>query len=162
MMGDLVWDGWDGDGAWIGNGPDGGRIVLDIPNWIDTEDFKLIQIQMSIQPQPDFTAPDGTVTPGLRPHVALISAFDPTGPVSSGLIDVFETLPDINGILQRVETWELRPNPDYETIHIVVPVDTLVDQIVVDTISTSIPEPSTVCLVGLALAGGALWRRRRK
>ena len=66
-----------------------------------------------------------------------------------------------NGTFLRTELWKIRPNPDYERIVINVPSDTLVDQIVVDTIST-VPEPSSVLLAGLSLAGVGLVALRRR
>lgn len=150
-IGDLVWDPWDGDGAWISQ--TGGDLIFDIPNWIDTEPFKLISVQITMMPQ-------GSNPP--RPMVASVTGNDPTGPVTSQLIDVFETQPDINGIILRQEHWAMFPNPDNEQIVINLPADTLVDQVVIDTISRDfIPEPSTFSLAALGLIGLACRRRKR-
>ena len=81
MSGDILWDQFDGDGAWIGGGQagsPGGQIVLDIPNWIDSEPIKWLQIQMTVQ-RYTIMHSDGT-TQLVTPHVASIDAFDPTGP----------------------------------------------------------------------------------
>jgi hypothetical protein len=146
---------YDGDGAWIHNGltPDSvGFIDLLIPNWIDNLPIKLIQIQMTIQPQ-------GGNPP--RPHVVGISASDPAGILDVTRLNVNEILIDpLNNIFHRTETWRIRPNPDWERINIAVPSDSYVDQIVVDTISM-VPEPATIALLALGLLGVCGWSRRR-
>lgn len=152
-IGDLVWDPWDGDGAWISNS--GGELIFDIPNWIDLEPVKLISVQITMQPQ-------GSNPP--RPEVTSVTGFDSVSPVvTSQLIDIFETPPDINGIVLRQEHWAMFPNPDYEQIVITLPPDTLVDQVVIDTISGDfgIPEPSTLALAGLGLLSITVLRRKR-
>jgi PEP-CTERM motif len=146
---------YDGDGAWLGSGPTPGSlgfIELLIPNWIDQEPVKLIQIQMTIQPQ------GGNP---LRPFVQSILASDPAGIDDVTRLNISEILIDpLNNIFHRTETWRIRPNPDWERILIAVPSDTYVDQIVVDTIST-VPEPVSVLLMGLGLVGIAGLIRRR-
>lgn len=152
MSGAIAWfPSFDGDGAWLGTGPPGidGYIDLLIPNWIDQEPLKIIQVQMTIQPQ-------GGNPP--RPHVESISASDPLGIDSVVRMSVVERLIDpLNFIFHRTEIWKIRPNPDWEQIRIAVPADSYVDQIVVDTIS--IPEPASMALVLVAVAGLAVHRR---
>jgi hypothetical protein len=148
-MGDLVWDPVF-NGSWISRS--GGEIIFDIPNWIDNEPFKLISVQITMQPQ-------GSNPP--RPMVVSVTGTDPTGPVTCSLIDVFETPPDIDGIILRQEHWALFPNPDYEQIIINLPQDTVVAQVVIDTISRGIPEPSTLAIALLLGPMVGLTRRQR-
>lgn len=152
ILGPMTWDPYDGDGAWIGSGPtpaDFGIIDLYIPNWIDLLPVKFIRVQMTVQ---------NSGMPGAV-HVAGITASDPQGITGVQFVGATETLiPGTLGqLVHRVEDWRIFPNPDFENIRIIVPTDTLVDQIVVDTIS--IPEPATIGL--LTLAGATLLRRRR-
>jgi len=68
----------------------------------------------------------------------------------------------------RYEDWQVEPNPDYEYVYFMVPADTYLDQVVIDTISTdttpTVPEPSTMALVGTGLLSliGAGFRSRMK
>ena len=52
---------------------------------------------------------------------------------------------------------EFRPNPDFERVHVQLPPDGLLVQVVIDTIST-VPEPATI---GLLALGGLMLRKRR-
>ncbi len=61
---------------------------------------------------------------------------------------------------QRIEQWEIRPNPDNEFFDITIPPDTVLSQVVVDTIS--VPEPSSAILAALGLIGLAAWGWRRR
>jgi hypothetical protein len=164
MGGAISWDPFDGDGAWIGNGPIGsmGQIALDIPNWIDTNPIKWVQIQMTVQQYTTTDPLDPTKMILVTPYVDTIGNFSPPT-ASSMLVQVMPTIPvnPTNGTVLRTELWKILPNPEGETIYINVPVDTLVDEIVVDTIST-VPEPGTCCLSALALLGIAATRIRRR
>jgi hypothetical protein len=146
----INWDPFDGTGAWIGQGPSGGTIGFEIPNWIDTEPIKFIQIQMTFQPNP--------VIP--FPGVTQMTASDPLGVAIAQTGVVEFPIPGVNGMWQRIEQWEIRPNPDNEFFVITIPPDTVLSQVVVDTIS--VPEPSSAILAALGLIGLAAWGRRRR
>ncbi len=161
--GDITWDSFDGDGALIGTGPAEGQISLEIPNWVDTNPIKWVQIQMTVQRYFTTDPNDPTNTILVTPHVDTIgNTLPPTA--TSMLVQVFPELPvnPTDGTFLRTELWKILPNPEGETIYINVPVDTLVDEIVVDTIST-VPEPTTCGLAVVALFGltAALRHRRR-
>jgi hypothetical protein len=65
-----------------------------------------------------------------------------------------------NGMWQRVELWEISPNPDFEQLKVFLPENTILSEVVIDTIS--VPEPSSFVLAALGLVGLATWSWRRK
>jgi len=136
----------DFPGVWGPNDPSGGFILLDIPNWIDTEPIKWISVQ--------------TTFIGSNPPLITNIFGDESGqavfgvPIAPPLVTPLDPL---NGIFGVTEQWEMRPNPDWETIEIFVPPDVAIDQIVVDTIS--FPEPGSMALVAIGLA--VVMRRHR-
>lgn len=142
--------------TWISGGTDPttpGIIEIFMPNWLDNEPIKWVQVQFTWQGNPSLPP----LTPGGPPSILDILSSPPT---SGGLINV---TPDMvvdptNGLFHRTELWEIRPNPDFEYIIIGVPVDTAIHQIVVDTISFPTPGPIGVAGLGLLMAA----RRRRR
>ncbi len=148
-LGGIIWDPVF-NGSWIGN--TGGALQFSIPNWIDTEPWKQLWVQITYQPNP--TLPP----PGLSNILGSI----PGGTVSSSFVSANDVLIDpLNNLYHRTEVWNLFPNPYSETFDIFIQPDVVVAQVVVDTISA--PEPSTLCLaaLGLTLVGVCRWRRKR-
>lgn len=149
---DIAWVPYDGDGGYLGgaNGISFGTLNFRIANWIDTEPLKIIHAQFTYDPGPA----------GLSPFIEYIIATDPL-PIDSVLHTSTTDAPipgDPLGRWHRVETWEIKPNPDFESIQVIVPEGVLVDQAVIDTIST-VPEPSALSLLAL---GALTVTRRRK
>ena len=134
------------------SGTNGQYLTLELPNFFDELPLKLMRVQL--------TWTGSSLTP---PTIADILGFSgPTG-VSSGQVDYSSpispyTQPDGG---YQYHDLSIRPNPDWEMLTIHVPQGVVIDQIVVDTIST-IPEPSSLVLVVLGAAAGfvALSRRR--
>jgi hypothetical protein len=142
---DVFADGWgmgDGDGGWFFADP--GSIVFDVDNVVDVEPVKHIWLQV-------------THTPGLPLGIDPLAGFNMSatgsapGPVSM--------IP--HGPTSTIFHWDMFPNPPWERFTLLVFGTGEIDQVVVDTIS--IPEPSTLVLSGLGLAGlGLIARRRHK
>ena len=141
----LVWN----DGGWEGFGS-GGAIEFVLPNWVDTMPYKYVWIQMTF---------DDLEDTGQVPTVAYMAGYD-TG-TSSPITSVELTEEVAFGDTQLRQWWTLWPNPDWEKFAITIPPGLILDQVVIDTIST--PEPSTLilaCLSGLGLIVYG-WRRSR-
>lgn len=148
----INWSPFDGTGAWTG-ATFGGTLGFEIPNWIDQEPIKYLQIQMTFD--------RGTF--GLSPFVFQMNAFDPQGILNISQTSAFEfAIPNAGGLFQRIEQWEIRPNPDNEYFVIAIPDGVSLSQVVVDTIS--VPEPSTIVLgvLGTLSLITIAWRRRTR
>lgn len=152
---DIAWVPYDGDGGYLGgaNGIGDGTMNFRVGNWIDTEDLKVLRIQIVYD----------RGTTAASPYVDQITAYDPLGISSITQTSVTDgpIVGDPAGRFHRLEVWEIEPNPDFESVLVVVPDGVLVDQVVIDTISTSnIPEPSALAMLGWC--GLLIARRRRR
>lgn len=146
----LNWIPFDGTGAWTAPIPGGGAIGFEIPNWIDLEPIKFLQIQMTYVPGPT----------GQGPFTQNWNAFDPNGITSILQTSANDTgIPGTN-LWYRIEQWEIRPNPDFEFFQVFIPGGVILSQVVVDSIS--VPEPSTLVLGSMAVAALAIVARRRR
>ena len=138
-----------GGGFW--NHFDEATFVANVVNWIDAEPHKFLRIQVTYldtlsNGPPIITDAIGYYVPDGGPYVG--GLFEEFGPIVLDLVPLRE---------YYYEDWIIEPNPDWEQIHFILPRGTIVEQIVIDTIS--IPEPATMSL--LALGGLAVLRRRR-
>jgi hypothetical protein len=161
MESDLVWDPVF-NGSWHTR-PEPPPLIntfvyLEIPNWIDQEPLKLIQIQITAQPR--FTGP-GIIEMPFVVDVGGISGGTGAGHTSQRINFSELEIDPVDGIWHRTETWQIRPNPDQEVITLDIPQDSLLTQIVVDTISF-VPEPGTMILVGVAMASLGTVRGRAR
>lgn len=148
-VGGIHWDPVF-NGSWIGD--TGGGLEFFIPNWIDQEPWKWLQVQITYMPNP-------LVGP---PSVQNLVAFDPNGISGIGQVSANDVLIDpLNNLFHRTEVWQIFPNPDWERFFIPIYPDVVVTQVVVD--SWSVPEPGTFALsaVGAALVAATIRRRRR-
>jgi hypothetical protein len=132
---------WDGQDAITPTGQEGATMAANVVNWIDNELLKLIRVQVTYAgPQPDII--DGQVM-----------GYEGEAMLPASLLRHVDVNPT-----QYYEDWRIVPNPDWEQIPFYVPFGTLVDQIVIDTIST--PEPASLTLLALGFVGFLLARHR--
>ncbi len=147
-------DGWAmaPEGGGFYNPLTAATFVANVVNWIDEEPWKLLRIQVTYvdtlsNGPPIITDALGYDVPVGGPYVG--GLFGEFGPIVLGLDPLTE---------YYYEDWFIEPNPDWEQIQFILPMGTIVEQIVIDTVS--VPEPATMSL--LALGGLAVLRRRRK
>lgn len=126
--------------------PNGGAYDFEIPNWVDTLPIKYLRLQLTWEN--NLLPPLGIFSQGL----------DGVDPVFGQIVFTSPLQVDAAGV-KVYQYYDLiyKPNPDFERIHIDMPTNALLTQVVVDSIST-VPEPATLALLGL---GGLLLRKRK-
>lgn len=146
------------DSMWeVGDSPTGeitGLIYLPIAGTIDLQinnnpeplERKELMIQITSSKAPD----------GINSNPAATPVTPAPGPV--GWYPNHPTAPDGSVWYTYTSKWEIRPNPDQETISIDFPADTYVEEIVVDTIC--VPEPATMALLAVGGLAGVIRKRR--
>jgi hypothetical protein len=147
---DTTWVPLDGDGGILG-GMGGPGINLVIPNWIDFEPLKLMWVQITYVGSP--TNPPSIVNILSNDNTLATVTVVPAPPV-------IYPIPLRIGVYGLAQLFTFYPNPDWESFDIVIPSGVVIDQVVVDTISTSIPEPASLAM--LALGGLAILSRRHR
>ncbi len=142
-----VWDVADGDGGITK--PSGGSFGINTINWVDELPLKYVRVQLT------YTGPAPDV-----PHAQGYSfdLYHGGGGATTTDHGLFASDPPVF-VDANHAYWDITmiPNPDWEQIVVNVPQGTIIDQIVVDTIS--IPEPST--MTALAMDACFVLRRRR-
>jgi hypothetical protein len=135
---------FDDDGGWFFppvTDPRGMRFRVD--NVIDHEPIKHLWVQV-------------THSPGLTMFIDPMASFNLPATGSTPGPVLISVLSPINTLFQ----WDMFPNPPWEDFTLHVTGTGEIDQVVVDTISTGIPEPTTFVVYGLVLmAVGIAWRR---
>lgn len=143
-----VWDPADGDGGMVLTNRSGSFGINTI-NWVDEEPEKFIRVQITyIGQAPTVTGANGyeyDLYHGGGPNTTDLG-FWPADPTVNW---------DANHLYNDIY---MQPNPDWEQIEVLVPQGTIIDEIVVDSIS--IPEPSAIVMV--LLSGGGIFFVRRK
>jgi hypothetical protein len=117
-----------------------------LPNWIDTMPIKYMRVQL-------------TWLNNLNPPISVTSqALDGNNSIA-GVITYVSPVQVDPASIKAYQYYDLtfHPNPDFERVNIQMNADSVLSQVVIDTVST-IPEPATLVLLGL---GGLLFRTRR-
>jgi hypothetical protein len=125
-----------------------GHYQFQLPNWIDNLPIKYMRVQL-------------TWLNNLNPPVSLTSqALDGVNSLFGQIVYTSPLQIDAAGI-KAYQFFDLtfQPNPDFERIDIVHNSDSVLSQVVVDTVST-VPEPATLVMLGLGAL--SLIRHRRR
>lgn len=130
----------------VGMDPAVGTYDFRIPNFVDELPIKYLRIQL-------------TWTGTTQPPISLVSiGFEGGNPVPG--VVTFASSPLVftqpDGGYQYFDL-EYRPNPDFEMIHVQLPPDGLLVQVVIDSVST-VPEPVSLMFCGV---GAVMLLRRR-
>ncbi len=124
--------------------------VANVVNWIDWESHKFLRIQVTW----------ADMLGNGPPVITDVLGYDVPdgGPYFGGLIGEFG--PIVLGPFQEYyyQDWFIEPNPDWEQIQFILPMGTIVEQIVIDTVSA--PEPATLLVMAAGLP--LLLKRKRK
>jgi hypothetical protein len=149
----IGWGGTSG-GNWFfpagGTGARGMRFWVD--DVIDFEPFKHLRVQV-------------TSTPGLGLSLDPMAGFNFTATGSTpGPVSVFSSpgTSPFGPVTHTLFTWDMFPNPPWEsfTLHVTPGTGGEIRQVVVDTISTHLPEPGTFMVYGaIALCLGLVARK---
>lgn len=135
-----------GDVQWTTNGWKfnySGDISFTIPDVVDEEPVKFVRVQVTTH----------NANPALL-EIESRGATDNGAPVTD-----FTDVIKYGGGNQFLFTWEIRPNPDWETFDLVGGTDDIIEDVIVDTFST-IPEPTAFALAGLGLTALLALRKR--
>ncbi|MBM4102625.1 MAG: PEP-CTERM sorting domain-containing protein [Planctomycetes bacterium] len=124
-----------------------GQYQFQLPNWIDKEPIKYMRVQL-------------TWMGDLNPPISLASqALDGTNTIWGQTVNISPLQVDAAQI-KAYQYYDLifQPNPDFERVNVTLNPNSVLSQVVIDTVST-VPEPATMGLLGLG-ALNLLWRKR--
>lgn len=124
-----------------------GAYEFQLPNWIDNLPIKYMRVQLTWLN--DLSAPVNVSS----------LALDGANPVTGQITYVSPLQPDAAQLsVYQYYDFIFQPNPDFERIQIVLQPNSVLSQVVIDTVST-VPEPGTLAILGFGAAG--ILRKRR-
>lgn len=132
---EWTWSNYDGDGAITAVNPNGSSIAFKVQNWIDLLPDKFLRIQITWGGQ---APPFGTILDAIKGvpptvyHGTLLSSV----PVDA---------------THFYEDWIIHPNPDWESFVLMVPFNTALDEVIIDTVSLPAPGAAACFIATLAV-----------
>lgn len=141
--------------------PTSGGIHFELPNFDDRLPIKLLRVQVTLDRIVEAPPED----PGFS--MVFVFGHDPEGAGTTPLPpSALAPCPDCADPTDwyYFQDFVIEPNPDWEEVDIIFGGPYAgIAQVVIDTISTvaQVPEPGTLALIGLGLAGLGVIRRRR-
>ena len=148
---DVDGPGWEWDAGGMVNNDRDAWFAINAINWVDMEPEKFIRVQIThIGAAPSVAGAHGYWFNGYH-NLEPQNGTTHLGYFDAGAVVIVDSTHLYSDIV-------MQPNPDWEQIEIFVPMGTIIDEIVIDSIS--IPEPSAIIMV-LMSCGGLLFVRRR-
>jgi hypothetical protein len=124
----------------------GSTYDFQLPNFIDTMPVKYMRLQLTWINTPQ------------TPISIFTQAMDGTNPILGTIVYTLPPIMTTGGMFYQYYDILFQPNPDFERVHVQMPLNGLLTQAVIDTVST-VPEPTTLALLGFGFLG--LLRKRR-
>ena len=148
IFGDVLYSSVS-NGAYRGGPTGDGILVFNVPNWIDEEPFKRLRLQVTYAgPAPGSLVIGFLGVPGTSSGVTVLRVDRLDIPTSN-------MLPP--GMSYFSEDWQIMPNPDWEQVALFLHEGTVVDQVVIDTISGQSAEPGFIFFSGFETGDTGEW-----
>lgn len=135
IFGDVSFSN-ESNGAYRGGPAGDGVLVFNVPNWIDMEPYKRLRLQVT------YTGPAPTTL--VIGFLGVPGSADGVTELLVDRLDVASSNMLPPGMSYFMEDWQIMPNPDWEQVALFFQAGTIVDQVVIDTISGQTAEPGFI------------------